>query len=383
MKVLHIASWYPHSKDPFDGDFVQRHAKALSLYMRVDVIHVVQNFQLLQGEEGHVEEMNDGNLFSKVYFPAFPKIKNRLLQKLLFAKRYNQNMKRALQQYMEEHGKPDLIHVHVPVKGGYAALHLKRKLGIPFVVTEHSSAYFPDTENNFFHASRYFRFITQQSFEQAAVVSSVSNWLLKRLNELFAISQTKLVRNVVDTNLFYPVSKTATKKRFIHVSMMFPMKNVEGMIDALYLLEQQTQDWEMVFVGNASDDLKQKAKGLGDHVRWAGVLSYAAVAKEMQAADALIHFSTYENLPCVINEALCCGLPVISSRVGGIDEIVNETNGMLVESKDTRALANAMLTFLRQTDRFSKTSISSNATAQFSYEAIGKEFISLYKEILK
>jgi glycosyltransferase involved in cell wall biosynthesis len=383
MKVLHIASWYPHSKDPFDGDFVQRHVQALSLYMRVDVIHVVQKFHLLQEEEGHVEEANDGNLFSKVYFPAFPKTKNKLLQKLLFAKRYNQAMKLALQQYIQEHGKPDLIHVHVPVKAGYAALHLKRKLGIPFVVTEHSSAYFPDTENNFFDASRYFRFITQQSFEQAFVVSSVSHWLLKRLNELFEIKKAKLVRNVVDTKLFYPVVKTATKKRFIHVSMMFPMKNVEGMIDALYLLEQQTQDWEMVFVGNASEVLKQKTKGLADHIRWAGTLSYAAVAKEMQAADALIHFSTYENLPCVINEALCCGLHVISSRVGGIDEIVNETNGILVESKDTRALANAMLTFLQQPDRFSKTAISSNATTQFSYEAIGKEFISMYEEILK
>jgi glycosyltransferase involved in cell wall biosynthesis len=381
MKVLHIASWYPHSKDPFDGDFVQRHAKALSLFMRVDVIHVVQKFHLLQGEEGHVEEMNDGNLCSKVYFPAFPKIKNRLLLKLLFARRYNQTIKQSLNEYMQEHGKPDLIHIHVPVKAGYAALHLKRKLGIPFVVTEHSSAYFQNTENNFFQGSRYFRFITKQSFEQAVVVSSVSYWLLKRLNELFTISQAKLVRNVVDTNLFYPVSKTAIRKRFIHVSMMFPMKNVEGMIDALYLLEQQTQDWEMVFVGNASDDWKQKAKGLGNHVSWAGTLSYAAVAKEMQAADALIHFSTYENLPCVINEALCCGLPVISSRVGGIDEIVNETNGMLIESKDTRALANAMLAFLQQPDRFNKTAISSNATAQFSYEAIGKELLALYHDI--
>lgn len=383
MKVLHIASWYPNSKDPYDGDFVQRHAQALSLYMRVDVIHVVQKFHLLHDEEGHVEKINEGNLFSKVYFPAFPKTKNRLLQKLLFAGKYNQTMKQAIQQYILEHGKPDLIHIHVPVKAGYAALHLKRKLGIPFIVTEHSSSYFHDTENNFFKGSRYFRFITRQSFEQAAVVSSVSHWLLKRLNELFTISKTKLVRNVVNTRLFYPVTKTAAKKRFIHVSMMFPMKNVEGMIDALYLLQQQTQDWEMVFVGNASDALKQKAKGLGDHVRWTGTLSYTAVAKEMQAADALIHFSTYENLPCVINEALCCGLPVISSRVGGIDEIVNETNGILVESKDTLALANAMLTFLQQPDCFNKTSISSNATAQFSYEAIGKEFISMYEEILK
>jgi L-malate glycosyltransferase len=71
----------------------------------------------------------------------------------------------------------------------------------------------------------------------------------------------------------------------------------------------------------------------------------------------------------------------LSFHQGGIDEIVNETNGMLIESKDTRALANAMLAFLQQPDRFNKTAISSNATAQFSYEAIGKELLALYHDI--
>lgn len=383
MKVLHIASWYPNSKDPFDGDFVQRHAKAASMHMRMDVIHVVQKFHLLEQEEGHVEESEDGQLFSKVYFPPFPKTKNKLLQKLLFARRYNQTIKQAIKDYIDANGKPDIIHVHVPVKAGYAALHMKRKLGIPFVVTEHSSAYFEHTVNNFFDASRYFRFITKQSFEQAAVVSSVSDWLLKRLNELFVIQQTMIVRNVVDTKMFFPITKTSSKKRFIHVSMMFPMKNVEGMIDALYLLEQQTKDWEMIFVGNASAALKERAKDLGDHVQWAGILNYAQVAQQMQNADALVHFSTYENLPCVINEALCCGLPVITSRVGGIDELVNDSNGLLVESNDIAALAKAMQIVLDEPHRFHKETISHNATALFSYETVGLEMIHMYKEILR
>jgi glycosyltransferase involved in cell wall biosynthesis len=188
---------------------------------------------------------------------------------------------------------------------------------------------------------------------------------------------------VVDTSLFYPVSKTAVQKRFIHVSMMFPMKNVEGIIDALYLLQQQTQDWEMVFVGSATDALKANALGLGHKVQWTGLLNYADVAKQLQSSDALVHFSTYENLPCVINEALCCGVPVISSRVGGIDEIVNETNGVLVESRNTHDLANAMLRFIHGTYSFNPTQITTAATSQFSYETIGKEMMQMYEEVLK
>ena len=42
MKVLWLASWYPDEYEPTNGDFVQRHAKAVSQLMHIDVIHVVQ-----------------------------------------------------------------------------------------------------------------------------------------------------------------------------------------------------------------------------------------------------------------------------------------------------------------------------------------------------
>ncbi len=383
MQVLHIASWYPNSKDPFDGDFIQRHLKALSRYMRVDVIHVVQkNMLLLPGKKSREQEQ-DGQLFSTVYFPAWPATNIQFLEKLLFTWRYNQTLKRALNNYIRQKGKPDLIHLHVPVKGGYGALYVKRKWNIPFVVTEHTSSYFTHTENNYFSNSRYFQFITKQSFEQAIAVTSVSNWLLSRLKELFSIQNAKLIRNVVDTHLFYPVTRTSTSIRLIHVSMMLPLKNVEGIIDALLLVQQQRTDWEMIMVGDASDALKERANALGSNISWTGSISYKEVAQQMQQADALIHFSRYENLPCVINEALCCGLPVISSRVGGIEELVNETNGYLVESNNVPALATAILNFLNKPQSFHKTEISTIASSQFSYEVVGKEMLTMYEEILK
>ncbi len=383
MKVLHIASWYPHSQDHFDGDFVERHLKALSGLLQVDVIHVVQNYHFLQKEKGYAEKRQEGQFSANIYFPAFPKVKSLVLQKILFARRYNKTIRLALQEYMQLHGTPDLIHIHVPVKAGYAALLMKRKWGIPFVVTEHSSAYYEHMNDNYFSRSHYFKFITKQSFEQAAAVSSVSDWLLNRLQHLFTISSIFTIRNVVDTKLFYPVTKQAAVKRFIHVSMMVPLKNVEGIIDALYLLQQKTKDWEMIFVGNASDELKKRAEALGSKVRFTGNIPYSQVATEMQQADALVHFSNQENLPCVINEALCCGLPVITSDVGGIAEIINDSNGILVEIKNTKQLADAMYRFLQHPQQFNSNIISNHASANFSYEKIAGELMNMYRAILK
>ena len=67
MKVLWLCSWYPHSTDPYDGDFIERQAKALSLHMQVDVIHVVQNLNFLKKETSlQIEEKQEGQLQSSV-----------------------------------------------------------------------------------------------------------------------------------------------------------------------------------------------------------------------------------------------------------------------------------------------------------------------------
>jgi glycosyltransferase involved in cell wall biosynthesis len=77
-------------------------------------------------------------------------------------------------------------------------------------------------------------------------------------------------------------------------------------------------------------------------IEFTGEIAYEEVAKAMQQADCLLLFSHIENSPCVIGEALCCGLPVIASRVGGIPELIDEQNGILVPAADETALLNAM-----------------------------------------
>lgn len=381
MNVLHIASWYPNSKDPFDGDFIERHLKALSLHLPVHVIHVVQKFHLSENETARTEYKTDGALTAEIHFVPLPKVKNLLIQKLLFTRRYNTILKKAIETYIQQKGKPDLVHVHVPVKAGYGALWMKRKWGVPFVVTEHSSAYYDHIEENYFAGSSYFKQITKRSFQQAAAVSSVSVWLLQRLQELFNISQVKLIRNAVDTGLFYPQSSHRHRKRFIHVSMMMPLKNTEGIVKALHLLLQKNSDWEFVFVGPAPDHLKQAAASLSTRIRFTGAISYAEVAAEMRQADALVHFSRYENLPCVVNEALCCGLAVIASDVGGISELVHDGNGLLVPDNDFEALADAMLYFLQHTDKYNRAVISNEASL-FSYNIIGLQLKEMYEQLL-
>ncbi|MFT3843794.1 MAG: glycosyltransferase family 4 protein [Lacibacter sp.] len=384
MKVLWLCSWYPNSADPFDGDFIERHARSLATQQRVDIIHILQNVDLLKWKSIKPEIRDEKNLHAEIFYLPFLGNKIKPVSQAVFNLSYYLHSRRIIKKYIAEKGRPDIVHVHVPVKAGYVALWLKKKWNIPVVVTEHNSGYYKHIPGNYFDRNFYFKSVTKQSFENAELVTSVSKWLLKRLEEIFQIRKSKVIRNAVDTTLFFPVNTTNRVKQFIHVSMMPPLKNVEGILKSLALLNHIDTNWSMQFIGPASEQYKALCTelGLGNQVEWKGALSYGEVAYYVQRADALVHFSHYENLPCVVNEALCCGIPVISSDVGGISELVNETNGLLVENNNSSALANALNNFLQKPDRYNKKEISSSATEMFSYSEIGKQMMDMYREIV-
>ena len=102
----------------------------------------------------------------------------------------------------------------------------------------------------------------------------------------------------------------------------------------------------------------------------------------MRECDALVLFSQVENAPCVISEALCCGLPVIATRTGGIPEMLNGSNGVLVEPGDETAMKTALLDLKKTYNRYNRAVISSHASSIYSYETVGKELAVLYNQVV-
>ena len=103
----------------------------------------------------------------------------------------------------------------------------------------------------------------------------------------------------------------------------------------------------------------------------------------MGHSDCLVLFSNFENFPCVIPEAYSCGIPVISSKVGGIEEYVTDALGVLVPKGDETALFDAFVGMLDQRYTYSRERIRSYAVQEFSYEAIGKSFKDSYSMALQ
>jgi len=120
----------------------------------------------------------------------------------------------------------------------------------------------------------------------------------------------------------------------------------------------------------------------GTVVDFTGLKENKELAKLMQQADFQVMFSRYENFPVVIPESFACGVPFISTDVGGIAEYIHEEQGLLVKSEDENALLAAIEDMIDHRDRYDSRSIRQYAVNHFSNEVIGSQIAAVYGEVL-
>jgi glycosyltransferase involved in cell wall biosynthesis len=272
------------------------------------------------------------------------------------------------------------------MKAGMIARWIRKTSAIPYVITEHSAHYGMGSDDDFFSKSPFYKRNVSRIFKEAAVVTNVSAALAEVIRKLFGLTRMCVIHNTVDTDLFNYKLRDKTRFRFIHVSTLTEaQKNIKGILRAVENLAASRDDFEVIIVGPASGELRELVAGppLKRFVTLTGEISYAEVAGQMQRASALVLFSRYENFPCVVIEALCCGLPVIASDVGGVKEAVAENNGILVQSGNENGLVQAMNRMINDYQNFDRSQIAKDACEKFSYSTIGKQLDELYRKALK
>jgi glycosyltransferase involved in cell wall biosynthesis len=386
QRILWLTSWYPSRVAPVNGDFIQRHARAAARFHPIDVLHLVRDdsAKMQQVTETTLHEFP--NLTERImYYKAakHPSLLQRYFENLRFFRLFRQ----MIAAYIRQHGSPACVHVHIPVKAGLLALWMKKKYKIKFAVTEHWGIYNEVVDDRYDVRSFFFKRALRLVLQHAAAFMPVSDYLGRGINKMVTEKKYQVIPNVADTKYFnYHEHPPRDKFRFIHVSNMVPLKNVEGILRAVKTLSERRTDFELVLVGSATPELEQLAASLGmleTVVFFRREIPYDAVAYEMQQSDTLVLFSNIENMPCVIAEALCCGLPCIATQVGGIPEMVNAGNGILVPAGGETELVRAMEQMLHNIGSYNRKKIAEQAQHLFSYDTIGKQFSEVYQSISK
>ena len=293
---------------------------------------------------------------------------------------------------LREGWMPDVVQLNVIQKQGILALWLKKRYGIPYVIVEHWSGFLPEN-------GAYLRnngSLKRKIYEKIAAAASVIMPVSERLKEAMQTcgiqnARWEKIHNVVDDFFFEKEesrkSNVERRKTLLHVSCFDEAaKNVKGLLRAAKMLTEKRQDWQLVLVGTGADykEVRAYAETLAfpaGTLRWTGELTPREVAEEMHKADAFVLPSNYENAPVVLSESLAMGLPIIASRIGGIPEMVDDESGILVPTRDEKALAEAMDEMLDNLDKYDSEKIRLKGE-QYSFEMVGKHLKAVYESVL-
>ena len=388
LHILYLPKWYPHKYDPMPGLFIERHGISTLPFNDVSVLYVHaddnQKKPVYEFVISKDEPLNTIRIYYKRAATGFSP-----LDTLINSCRFVRSHLKGIREIRKRHGKIDIIHVHVLTRHGVIALWEKIRHGIPFVVTEHWTRYLPST--NTFNGT-FRKWMTRIVAGRASAIMPVTANLRDAMIDCGLKNKNYIViPNVVDINMFSPDpdKKAGEKVRIIHVSCFDDQqKNISGITRVIKRLSEKRQDFSVDMVGEGIhyDELLAYGDEMGvkdTYATYFGLRENEALAELMKAADFMIMFSRYENLPVVILESYACGVPVISTDVGGIREHMNADLGILLDSEDEDAFYNILDNMLDNYHNYSAEKIREYAVSHFSNEVIGKQLSEVYKAVAK
>lgn len=247
-----------------------------------------------------------------------------------------------------------LIDAHFTYPDGEAATRLGRWLSLPVTITLRGTEV-PHSKNPALRPR------LTRALKSAAHIFAVSDSLRQLAIELGAAAdKTEVVGNGVDTTRFQPVDRAEARSRYglpmnakvlISVGGLVERKGMHRVIDCLPALLKHHPDLHYLIVGGGSPEGDMRAEldaqvsrlGLADHVHFLGTLSPDELKWPLSAADVFVLSTRNEGWANVFLEAMACGLPVISTDVGGNAEVVCRAElGSIVPFGDAAALRQAL-----------------------------------------
>lgn len=377
--ILFLNSWYPNEIFPYNGNFIQQHARAVALYCNVACLHIEFREQKQTFE---VFKTINNDVFEVIVYVK--PIKQRVLffNKII---RRHKAYKIGLETISAKFKQIDVTHLNVILPAGLFALYLKKQLKIPFIITEHSTNYLKinTTKHGFLE-----KLIIRKVVKNAAKICPVSHDLKNAMISLGYTGDYCVIPNVVNTSYFkYIKNECSTPLKILHISSLKEAhKNGQAMLRVVKKLYDKRHDFTFTISSDgATLTILEYAKSIGissDYFFVEGGKTSEEVAVCMQNHHVFMLFSNYENLPCVISEALVCGLPVVASNVGGISEMISSENGLLVSPRDENALFLALNKMIDSFMQFKRNEISQNAIQKYSYTTVGKQFYTIYTQLL-
>ena len=368
-----IASWYPTPENPLNGIFFQQRARAWARQgCEVSVaaaevclkLHGRKPGLTVRKEEGVTEYHYLRRNMTPFWAEGVAKQQVSMVQKIY-------------EQVCKDSGKPDVIHLE-SARCAYAAVALAKKENIPLTYTEHYTGILDSKPGTFL--DRTMRLAVDNADHTFLLCSAVK----RRLNP--QEDRCSFLPNAIDFSEF---SACEPKEPFTFCALagLRKIKGFDILLQAFAKVHAQYPECKLVIGGDGPDMEMllqlRNSLGLSQCVEFSGGIPSAQRGKFFNGNSAFVCSSLTETFSIVVIEAFASGLPVVATKCGGPEDLVNESNGYLTEKNDVDSLAEGMIRMVETRDRFCGEKLRADAYEKYSEDVVVKKQLECFRQITK
>lgn len=379
MRIVFISHMFPNSLNTLTAPFMAERAKALSLNVKLQIIAPVSYFPFLKTNiPPHLEIFNG----LKVHHPRYLAIPSHLWSWRWFS--YLIMLKIMSKSIVSG---CDILHVEWIYPDAYAAVRFAKKRGIKTIGVVHGN------EAIEYYGPHAFREKYCEVLSALDHVIVVSKDLKTKLVHEYGVSSNKIsiILNGVDVEKFTLINKNEARTRLgmqegtpigVCVARLSEEKNLDILIQAVAKLADKSPFIYIVGDGPLRDELQKliECSGVDEKVKLIGSVPHEQVSWWLNASDFFCLPSQREGCPVVIHEALACGRPVVSTKVGAIPDLIcRDDYGLLCPPDDVDALVHVLG---QAVSRVWDTQKISAYGRQFTWEKMAEQTVKVFHEVL-
>jgi N-acetyl-alpha-D-glucosaminyl L-malate synthase BshA len=292
-----------------------------------------------------------------------------------------------------EYEKLDVFHVHYAIphaSSAYLAKEiLKEKIDIKIITTLHG------TDITLVGLEPSFLPLVKFSIENSDGVTAVSRFLKEKTLTNYDIEKDiQVIPNFIDTKLFKPDSDCSFRKKIsakgekilVHTSNFRQVKRVTDAIKIFDIVQKEIP-CKLILVGDGPDrsecERLVRQLNLGDKVKFLG--KQDGLVEILNASDVFLIPSQSESFGLAALEAMACGIPVVSSSVGGLPELIRHNEcGYIAEIGDIERMTKYVIELLTNEKRYSIFSQNARerAVRKFDIDKVVPHYEEYYQKIL-
>jgi N-acetyl-alpha-D-glucosaminyl L-malate synthase BshA len=292
-----------------------------------------------------------------------------------------------------EYEKLDVFHVHYAIphaSSAYLAKEmLKEKIDIKIITTLHG------TDITLVGLEPSFLPLVKFSIENSDGVTAVSRFLKEKTLTNYDIDKDiQVIPNFIDTKLFKPDSDCSFRKKIsakgekilVHTSNFRQVKRVTDAIKIFDIVQKEIPS-KLILIGDGPDrsecERLVRQLGLGNKVKFLG--KQDGLVEILNASDVFLIPSQSESFGLAALEAMACGIPVVSSSVGGLPELIKHNEcGYIAEIGDIERMTKYVIELLTNEKRYSIFSQNARERAirKFDIDKVVPHYEEYYQKIL-